>query len=108
MPLEGHWERQNTRLRQLTTRERAALLAGSVLTVAAIATLILAFAGDSQPPPGPGCIRAKVAHVMGAEELNACGVHARHICAGAAADTDPNALAIQAACRNAGVSTAKP
>ncbi len=73
-----------------------------VATALAIVLLIVATAGKSRPEPGPGCIRATIAHVMGAEELNACGTRARRICAQNAAREDPNALSIQAGCREAG------
>src|SRR4051812_27842760 len=107
MPLEGHWERQNTPIRQLTRREWVAVLIGTVLAVAAVVALLVGFGSKSRPAPGPGCIRATISHVMGAEELNACDAHARRICADAAGDGDPNAVAILAACRQAGVGTAR-
>ena len=53
----------------------------AILTIAATAlavvALIVATAGKSRPAPGPGCIRATIAHVMGGEELNACGARAK-------------------------------
>jgi|SRR6266536_6635899 len=103
MPLEGHWERQTTPLRRLSPRERVVVIAATVLTLAAVAVLIAAFAGKDQAPPGPGCIRADIAHVMGAEQLNLCGTRARRACANAAGNPDPNAGKIRAACREAGL-----
>lgn len=93
MPLEGQWERANTPLRKLTSRER----------LVAIVAIVIVTAGRSRPAPGPGCIRANVAMVMGAEELNLCGQHARRLCAQHADNTDPVALEIQASCREAGI-----
>jgi hypothetical protein len=102
MPLEGHWARTRKPLRELTGRERIVAIVTTVVTVVAIVALIVATAGKSRPEPGPGCIRATIAHVMGGEELNACGGHARTVCARNAGLEDPNALSIQEACRNAG------
>lgn len=107
MPLEGHWERQTTRVRQLTSREKVALWVGLLLSSAAVVALLVGFGSKDRPEPAPGCIRAPIAHVMGAEELNACGAHARSICADAAADADPNAIEILDACRAAGVAASK-
>jgi hypothetical protein len=103
MPLEGHWERQTTTLRQLTQRERWVAISAVGVTFIAIAALVLATVGDSQPKPAPGCIRAQIAHVMGSEQLNLCGGHAKRACAAHAGDPDPVALSIQAACREAGL-----
>jgi hypothetical protein len=93
----------NTPLRELTSRERLVAIVAIATTVIAIAAVVLVTAGRSRPAPGPGCIRANVAMVMGAEELNLCGRHARRVCAQHAANTDPVALEIQASCREAGI-----
>lgn len=103
MPLEGQWERANTPLRKLTSRERLVAIVATIATVVAIAAIVIVTAGRSRPAPGPGCIRANVAMVMGAEELNLCGQHARRLCAQHADNTDPVALEIQASCREAGI-----
>jgi hypothetical protein len=102
MPLEGHWQRTRKPLRQLTQRERIVAIGTIVVTTLAIVVLIVATAGKSRPDPGPGCIRATIAHVMGGEELNACGTRASRLCAQSATREDPNALSIQEACRKAG------
>jgi hypothetical protein len=102
MPLEGHWERTRRPLRQLSRRERIVAIITICVTALAIVVLVVATAGRSRPAPGPGCIRATIAHVMGGEELNACGERARRICARNASLEDPNALAIQESCRQAG------
>ncbi len=102
MPLEGHWQRTRRPLRKLSPRERTVAISTVVATALAILLLIVATAGNSRPAPGPGCIRATIAHVMGGEELNACGAHATRICAQNANREDPNALSIQASCREAG------
>ncbi len=103
MPLEAHWQRTRSPLRELTKRERIVAIGTMVGTALAIVVLIVATAGKSRPEPGPGCIRATIAHVMGGEELNACGQRAKRLCAQNATREDPNALSIQASCREAGL-----
>jgi hypothetical protein len=103
MPLEGHWQRTRRPLRELSKRERTVAIVTTAVTALAIVVLIVVTAGSSRPEPGPGCIRATIAHVMGGEELNACGARARRLCARSATREDPNALAIQASCRETGL-----
>jgi len=98
MPLEGHFQRVNTPLRRLTKRERNVVIAGAVVTFVALAALILATAGDSQPPPAPGCIRASVAGRTGAELIQACGKEARELCARSAGRDEPQYQAIAKSC----------
>src|SRR4051812_29006477 len=98
MPLEGQWERTNTPLRQLTKREKRVAIGATIGVVVTVLVLILATAGNSRPAPGPGCIRAMIPHVMGAEELNLCGGHARRACARSGED-NPVARSIGEACR---------
>jgi hypothetical protein len=103
VPLEGHWGRVNTPVRELGSRERRVAVVAAALTAIAILALVLATAGRSRPAPAAGCIRANVPMVMGAEELNLCGAHARRACASHAGDANPVARTIEAACREAGV-----
>jgi hypothetical protein len=98
MPLEGHFQRVNTPLRRLTKRERNVVIIGVAVTFIALLALILATAGDSQPPPAPGCIRASVAGRTGAELIQACGKEARELCARSAGRDEPQYLAIAASC----------
>jgi len=98
MPLEGHFKRVNTPLRRLTKRERNVVIAGVAVTFAALAVLILATAGDSQPPPAPGCIRVSVAGRTGAELIQACGTEARELCARSVGRDEPQFRAIAAGC----------
>lgn len=101
MPMEGHWKRVNTPLRRLTGRERNVVLGGVGATVAVIAALFLATAGDTAPPPAPGCIWTQVPGVMGTEPFKACGAEAERACARHAAMTDPGSRFIDEACRDA-------
>jgi hypothetical protein len=98
MPLEGHFKRVNTPLRRLTKRERNVVISGLVVTFVALAALILATAGVSQPPPAPGCIRVAVAGRTGAELIHACGIEARELCARSAGRDEPQYRAIAAGC----------
>lgn len=98
MPLEGHFQRVNTPLRRLTKRERNVVIAGLATTLIALAVLIFATAGNSQPPPAPGCIRASVAGRTGAELIQACGKEARELCARSAGRDEPQYRAIAASC----------
>jgi hypothetical protein len=101
--MEGHWERTNTPLYKLTRRERLVALGALALTIAAIVAILIATAGNTRGEPGPGCIRALTPNVMGAEELNACGARARHLCEKFANDDDPVGNAVEASCRDAGI-----
>ena len=103
MPLEGHWQRTNTPLRRLTTRERNVVIAGLATTFAVLAVLLLATAGDSQPPPAPGCIAISIAGRTGAELVHGCGREAREICARAATGDDPASHAIVSGCGERGI-----
>jgi hypothetical protein len=103
MPLEGHFNRVNTPLRRLTKRERNVVIAGVAVTFIALAALILATAGDSQPPPAPGCIRVVVAGRVGGELVHACGMEARGICARSAGVDDPRSRTIAASCSERGI-----
>jgi predicted metal-binding membrane protein len=103
MPLEGHWQRTNTPLRRLTKRERNVVAAGLATTLIALAILLFATAGDSQPPPAPGCISVSVAGRTGAELVHGCDMEAREICALAATRDDPASLTIAASCGERGI-----
>ncbi len=103
MPLEDHYRRANTPLRGLRPRERNVVLAGLAVTIVSLLAVLLATAGDTQPPPGPGCIRVSVAGRVGGELVQACGAEARHVCARATTFDDERSHTIVAACRAAGI-----
>jgi hypothetical protein len=103
MPMEGHWRRVNTPLRQLTARERNVLIAGTTATILAIVALVLATAGGSRTAPGPGCIYVVVAGRVGGEPVHGCGAEARAICARSTRFDNPRAETIGEACRHAGI-----
>jgi len=103
MPLEGHWQRTNTPLRQLTPRERKVLVWGVVVTAITILTLILATAGGSRPGPAAGCIRASIAGRTGAELVQRCGEEAVTTCRHAREFGGPAGEAILNACASADI-----
>jgi hypothetical protein len=98
MPLEGHFNRVNTPLRQLTKRERNVVISGVVVTLVALAALLLATSEASQPPPASGCIRVSVAGRTGAELIQSCGMEARELCARSIGVDEPQFRAIAAGC----------
>ncbi len=108
MPLEGHWRRTNTPLRRLTSRERNVVIAGIAVTLAALVALILATAGDTRPPPPPGCIYTVVAGRVGGEPVHGCGAEAKEICGRAATFDDPRARKVLETCREAGIDAGAP
>jgi hypothetical protein len=81
MPLEGHYERQNTPLYKLSKREIWVAATIVVVTLVTVVTLV-AFSGASNSNPAPviGCINPTVAGIVGAETINACGQEAVDIC----------------------------
>jgi predicted Fe-S protein YdhL (DUF1289 family) len=103
VPLEGHFKRVNTPVRQLTRRERNVVAAGAAITFIALAVLILATAGNSQPPPPPGCISISVAGRTGAELVHGCGREAREICTKSAARDDIQSETIVSGCEERGI-----
>jgi hypothetical protein len=103
MPLEGHYSKVNTPLRRLTPRERNVVIAGLAVTLIAILTLILATAGDSQPPPEAGCFRVAVAGRVGGELIHGCGQEAKDLCARAATFDNERAHTIVAECEKRGI-----
>jgi hypothetical protein len=110
MPLQGHWQRVNTPLRETTPREK--MLVRVVLwIVAAIAvgTVIVAIAtsgnGTSGSPLAAGCIRIEVPSTMGGSASDLCGAKAASFCTSSAAHSPPlNATALPK-CRDAGFAT---
>jgi hypothetical protein len=103
MPLEGHWQKQNTPLRKLTGRERRAGLAALAVTVVALLGVVIATAGDNNPPTPKGCIRANVAGVVGAETISGCGTEAVAKCEHAARYDSPRAHGVVAECERQGI-----
>lgn len=99
MPLEGHYERQNTPLYKLSRREIWVAAGILVVTIVTVVTMV-AFTGtsNSNPPPALGCINPTVAGIVGAETLNRCGQEAVDTCSHAAEFTGARAETIVANC----------
>jgi hypothetical protein len=98
MPLEGHYARQNTPLYKLSRREIRVAILILVITFVSILGIVIATAGDSNPPPAIGCINPTVAGIVGAETLNRCGQEAVDTCSHAAEFTGARAETIVANC----------
>jgi len=104
MPLEGHYERQNTPLYKLSRRE--IWVATSIVAVTLLTVIVMvAFTGasNSNPAPAQGCINPTVAGIVGAETLNACGQEAVDICSHASEYTGARAETIVGNCNKQGV-----
>lgn len=109
MPLEGHYERQTTPLYKLSPRESRAALAMLAVTVVAVLGVVVATAGDRGAPLEPGCFKASVAGIVGAQTVTACGAEAEARCAHAARFDDPRSRTIVAACEARAIpTTGKP
>jgi hypothetical protein len=103
MPLEGHYERQNTPLYKLSPREIKVAFSILIVTVVAMVAVVAATAGDSNPPPAIGCINPTVAGIVGAETINRCGQEAVETCSHAAEFTGARAETIVANCEKQAV-----
>src|ERR1700761_4797110 len=99
MPLEGHYQRQNTPLYKLSKRE---IWVAAMIVVVTVVTIIgfVVFNGtsNSNPPPAIGCINPTVAGIVGAETLNRCGQEAVETCSHASEFTGARAETIVANC----------
>ncbi len=103
MPLEGHYARQTTPLYKLSPREIRAAAVIFVVTVVGMLAVVLATAGDSNPPTPMGCIKAHVAGIVGAETVSGCGAEAEAKCAHAVRFDSPRSATIVAECERQGV-----
>ncbi len=98
MPLEGHYERQTTPLYKLSPRELKIASITLLVTIAAMLAVVIATAGDSNPPTPMGCIHAETAGIVGAETISGCGAEAEAKCAHAAGFDSPQAHTVVAEC----------
>ena len=102
MPLEGHWQKVNTPLRETTRREK--LLVRVALAVGAIAAIVLVIVsiGSSSPGTPAGCVHVELPSTMGAVASDLCGRTAREFCQSSAAHTEPLNHTALPKCRAAG------
>jgi hypothetical protein len=98
MPLEGHYARQTTPLYKLSRREIRVAILILLISFVSIIGIVIATAGDSNPPPAIGCINPTVAGIVGAETLNRCGQEAVDTCSHASEYTGARAETIVANC----------
>jgi hypothetical protein len=104
MPLEGHYERQNTPLYKLSPREIKVGVGIVVVTLVTIVAMVAFMGvGNSNPAPGVGCINPTVAGIVGAETITACGQDAVDICNHASEYTGARAETIIGNCEQQAV-----
>jgi hypothetical protein len=111
VPLQGHWQKVNTPLRETTSRERLLVrIVAALLAVAAIGTVIVAIAtsgnGTSGTALGAGCIRVELPSTMGGVASDLCGKTAREFCLSHAANSEPLDNQVQPKCRDEGYAIA--
>ena len=102
MPLQGHWDRLQTPVRQTTGRERRIVwVFGAVLAAAALGAIIVAIA-TSGPSLPAGCIQVEVPSTMGGSTTRFCGQDAASFCRSPAAHKPPLDATALPKCRDAG------
>jgi hypothetical protein len=86
VPLEGHYQRVNTPLRETTGRERlivrALLVIIGIAVLAAIVVAIATSGGSDGGGTAQGCVRVDVPSTMGGSTIHACGARAAEFCRG--------------------------
>jgi hypothetical protein len=110
VPLEGHWDRLNTPLRETTPRERSLVrIVVALLAAAALASVIVAIATSASggstaglAAAGARCVDLDVPSTMGGSTIHACGGRAAEFCRSPVANQPPLAEAARARCREAG------
>jgi hypothetical protein len=102
MPLQGHWDRVNTPLREVGGRERRlAWVIGGLVALAAVAAVIAAI-GTSSPTAAAGCVRVDLPSTMGGGTPQLCGSAAKSFCRSEAANSPPLNQTALPKCRQAG------
>ena len=103
MPLEGHWERVNTPLRETTPRERLLVrVLVAALGLAAITAIIVVIVTSGGSGTAAGCVKVDVPSTMGGSAINACGEDAKTFCRGPLAHSSALRGRALPACRDAG------
>ena len=99
MPLERHWERQNTALTRLSARERRMMgVVAATVALGALVIVVLAVATGAERVR-PGCLRIDAPGTTGAYQLRPCGSAAITFCRTQGARHDAFAQRAQGACR---------
>lgn len=103
MPLQGHWQRVNTPLRETTSRERVLVrVVGALVGIAVIASIIVVIVTSGGSESDPTCVNVDVPSTMGGGAIHACGNDAASLCHGPAARRPPLNATILEKCRDAG------
>ena len=102
MPLEGHWQRQQTPLRATTPRERRLVVAIASAVAAAAVALGAVAVLRGEPHSAAGCVDVTAAGTMGANTLHLCGNEAATWCRNGAQRAGTATERALAACREAG------
>jgi hypothetical protein len=106
MPMEGHWARLNTPVRETTSREKLLVrVALALLAAAAVATVIVALVTSNSDGPAAGCVRVDLPSTMGGGTPELCGATAREFCSSRAANSEPLDHTALPKCREAGIPT---
>jgi hypothetical protein len=103
VPLEGHWQKVNTPLRETTRREKLLVRVALAVGVIAAVVLVIASIGSSSPSTPAGCIHVELPSTMGAVASDLCGDTAREFCRSPAAHTEPLNHTALPRCRDAGL-----
>jgi hypothetical protein len=77
VPVEGHWERANTPLRE---RDRRVLMVVAVVAVLSLIGLGVAYALRPAAQSNAGCVVANVPSTMGGATVRSCGAQAHRLC----------------------------
>ena len=104
MPVEGHWERQQTPLRRLSRRELRLLQTVAAVLIAATVAVVLIGALRHDPPVPANCLQVIAPSTVGAVNVRVCGADVGRFCRQQAGRSDTTALAVQARCRARGIS----
>jgi hypothetical protein len=106
MPLEGHWERQNTPLRRTTVRERRLLaIVGALVAAATVGLVVYLLVAGGHSSASTGCVDVTAAHATGGARIHACGRGATRLCGMAASENTPLARGLRPQCRRNRVPT---
>jgi hypothetical protein len=102
VPLEGHWQRQQTPLRRVSRRELRLLAAVASVLALAAAVVLYAALHHAAHQAAAGCVEITAASTTGGATLHACGADAARWCRSEAGHTDTVARAVLTACARAG------
>jgi hypothetical protein len=107
VPLQGHWDRVNTPLREIGGRERRIVwIVGALLAVAGAAAVVVAI-GTGSPGTRAGCIRVDLPSTMGGGTPQLCNSAAASFCRSDAANAPPLNDTALPKCRRAGYPVAR-